>query len=297
MGESVSAYQDLKPLAQAYRENGDKVPDPATIEDDALRAQAQAVHAIIAGIKAGIRRDTPVVVWHAFTNAEFNVVAGYDDGTGEFMGWGPHNWNWQDAAYARAPQGRMVEAADIGGVPSAIVLAAAPTRLDTREAEAAALREAVRHARCQDPVFTIGAGADCWCMLEGIAAYTRWASDWENPGKVRTLGDSYCIAVYSMTHGTAGPFLRRIASGYADATEELEQAAASFDAEAKLLEEGRSLLGWNTPEGPDPERNREAAALLAEARDRYAGGIAAIERALEKTQGGKPCRSQTSSAR
>lgn len=62
MGESASGHQDLKPLAEAYRKNGNKAPDTAAIEDGAVRAQAQHVHAIIDRIKAKIRLGIPVMV-------------------------------------------------------------------------------------------------------------------------------------------------------------------------------------------------------------------------------------------
>ena len=39
-------------------------------------------------------------------------------------------------------------------------------------------------------------------------------------------------------------------------------------------------IGWKTPEGPDPERNEQAATLLAEASGHYAKGIEEIEAAL-----------------
>jgi len=63
----------------------------------------------------------------------------------------------------------------------------------------------------------------------------------------------------------------------------LERAAHSFEAESAVLARCRKLIGWSAPEGPDPERNREASALLAEARNHYASGIAALEQALVPT--------------
>jgi len=41
------------------------------------------------------------------------------------------------------------------------------------------------------------------------------------------------------------------------------------------------LIGWNTPEGPDADRNAKVAKLLKQARDNYANAINEIEQALK----------------
>jgi hypothetical protein len=95
---------------------------------------------------------------------------------------------------------------------------------------------------------------------------------------VRQLGSTHSAR---QTHAMASGFLREIAPRHEKAKAELERAAACFQAEAEVLEKGRDLLWWSAPEGPDAERNKKATELLAQARDHYAAGIAAIEKALE----------------
>ena len=48
-----------------------------------------------------------------------------------------------------------------------------------------------------------------------------------------------------------------------------------------MLDQGADLLWWNSPQGPDPERNAKAVGLLTEARKNYANGMGEIEKALE----------------
>jgi len=62
----------------------------------------------------------------------------------------------------------------------------------------------------------------------------------------------------------------------------LLKASRHFATEADILNKGESLLWWRSPEGPDPERNQQAATLLDQAYTSYRGGIEAIEQAIEK---------------
>ena len=278
MREAADSWRNLQPLAEAYRANGNVVPAPERLEDSALARQARLVHGIIDSVKASIRRGVPAIVWHAFTNAEYDVVTGYDDDTGEFLGWGSFG-RPEDGAYGRASQGRMVETAFFGGLPNAILLSAPAGAFDAPAAEVAALRAAVAHARSQENVDRVE-GED-WCMLQGLACYGRWSQDWASPDKKREMGDAYCYGIYSSTHAAAGPFLRQITPRHPAAMEQLEAAAAHFEAEARALAQGRDLIWWTAPEEADPERSAAASLLLSQARDHYADGIAALERALE----------------
>jgi hypothetical protein len=117
-------------------------------------------------------------------------------------------------------------------------------------------------------------------MLEGIAAYQRWAADFKKPEKKREAGDAYCWGIYSQTHATAGPFLREIASRYPKAATHLTAAATYFEDESRMLGSGGSLLHWGSPEGPDAARNTAAAGLLEACAGLYANGIAELEKAL-----------------
>ena len=278
MRQTADTWQSLQGLAEAYRANGHVVPDPDGLEDPALAAQARAVHAIIDSIKTSVRRGTPAIVWHAFTNAEYDVVTGYDDDTGEFLGWGSFG-RPEDGEYGRAPQGRMVETAFFGGLPNTLLLSGPTSAFDATAAEIAALRAAVAHGRSQENVDR--AEGEDWCMLQGLACYSRWADEWASPDKKREMGDAYCFGIYSSTHAAAAPFLRQIAPRHPAASQLLIEAAGHFEAEAQTLSEGRDLLWWSSPEDTDPERSAAASALLSKARDHYADGIATLERALE----------------
>jgi hypothetical protein len=117
-------------------------------------------------------------------------------------------------------------------------------------------------------------------MLEGLMCYDRWIDDWGKADKKRGNGDSYCLGIYRSTHRAGSDFLSEIAPGYPGASDNLTRASEHFAAEADVLDRCDPVFGWKTPEGPDPDRNDKATALLVEARDHYAKGIAEIEAAL-----------------
>jgi hypothetical protein len=142
------------------------------------------------------------------------------------------------------------------------------------------LEKAIEHAHSEKNVDKLG--GENWVFLHGIACYNRWADDWKSPEKKRGAGDSYCFGVYSDTHKLAAGFLREIALKHKKAEKELLSAAECFEAESEVLEKARDILWWTAPQEPDPERNKQAAAILAQARDSYADGIAALERAVKK---------------
>jgi len=279
MRNTVDDYGELKDLADAFMKNGNALPKPDSLADSRLQEQARQVREIIGQIKASIRRGIPAIVWHAFTNAEFDVVTGYDDSTGEFLGWGSYN-NPEDGSYARAPQGRMVTTAYVGGLPEAILLSATAEEPDARSAELQALTRAIKHAHSKKNVDRLG--SEEWVFLHGTACYSRWADDWKKPEKRRGAGDSYCFGVYSATHKLAAGFLREIAPKHKRAEKELLHAADFFEAESEVLEKARDILWWTAPQEPDPERNTQAAAILGQARDSYVNGIAALERAVKQ---------------
>ena len=120
-------------------------------------------------------------------------------------------------------------------------------------------------------------------MLEGLLCYDRWVDEFaSDPERKRGTGDSYCLGVYRSTHKRAGEYLREIAPRYPEAAEHLTEAAKHFTAEGNTLDVACSLLGWESPEGPDPERNAKVATILSTARDSYRRGIECVEAALPK---------------
>jgi hypothetical protein len=240
---------------------------------DELKTQTRQV---VARVKQEVDAGRAALVFHAFTNAEFDVVYGYDIEKKQFLGRGSYAGN--DKPFAEADEGRMATCGGICDPLGAILIGRKTGTFDARKAELAALAEAVRHARSQKNLDKLG--GEKWVMLQGLACYDRWVRDFQKPDKKREVGDAYCYGVYHSTHRAAAAFLREIAPRYPKGAEHLRRAAGHFEAEANTLDQGEKLLWWNSPEGPDPKRNAEAAEILKQARDAYAAGIAAIEQAL-----------------
>ena len=242
------------------------------------------VHEVVVRVKDEIRAGRPVLVWHAFTNAEWDVVCGFDEENHQLLGRGSYKGLEE---YAAAEETRTIRCRHICPPLGAILIGERTGTFDAREAELAALREAVRHARSTKNQEQLG--GDKWVFLEGLLCYDRWVNDFRNDSeKTRGAGDAYCYGIYLSTHRAASDFLREIAPRYPEASEYLERAAEHFKAEADVLDEGAHLLWWKSPEGPDPERNAKAAELLSKAREHYARGIEEIEGALQVIEASAP---------
>lgn len=227
--------------------------------------------------KAELRAGHPVLVWHAFTNAEWDVVAGFDDETGDFLGRGSYA-GCDD--YARQPQGRTITCGDICP-PWGMVLIREPkaTEPDLRELELRALREAARHAHTPAPEPKPDGS---WAFHSGLACYDRWVREWaEDPARKRGSGDSYCLAIYRSTHRAGAGFLREIAPKYPPAAAILQQAGHHMEAEADALDRCEPLLGWSAPGDPDAEDRQRIAECLAAGRGAYARAIGLISDAAE----------------
>jgi hypothetical protein len=239
---------------------------------------------VVERVKEDVRAGRPVPVWHAFTFAEWDLVCGTDDETEEFLGVCTYGGN--AGAYKRAAQTRMQEAATICPAYGALIIGEKTGEFDAREAELAAIEEAIRHAHApRDPFLQHVADRQIpWRFREGLACYDAWAQKYRvTPDIVPNgPGDRYPMGVYSSTRGAAGPFLREIAPNYPDAQGELLRAAEHFDADAAALQTIRTeALGWNVEwKEPDPARAARVVELLSQARDAYAAGISALESAL-----------------
>jgi hypothetical protein len=279
LGEAAGqhhAYEALIPLAKAYEVNDKTLPPVESFDDSYIREACKKVNAIIASVKDEIRAGRVTVLWHAFTTAEFDVVAGFDDDKGTFLGRGSYAGMGEE--YAEAPQARMVTTAHFGGVPQVFLIGEQVRGFDTRSAEISALKTAVEHAHSQKNVDRLG-GED-WVMLQGLACYDRWIDDFRDPECKRGMGDAYCYGIYRSTHRAAAGFLREIAPKYPGAQALLEDAALQFEKEADTLDSEPNLLGWGGPDGPDTERNEKVVEWLSQARNHYAAGIDIITKAL-----------------
>ncbi len=266
----------VKDLADALQANGKVLPDAATLATPALRELRTELLALIAAVKDEVRAGRPAIVWHAFTNAEYDVVVGFDDAKGIFLGRGSYAGN--GAELATAPQTRTLTAVEVGGPPGAILVGAKQGTFDARKAEIAALQEAVRHAHSSKNQEKVG--KEPWVMLEGLAAYDQWLRHFGDPAAKRGLGDAYCYGIYRTTHRAAAGFLREIAPQHPAAQAQLAAAARHFQAEAEALQGAEGLLGWGSPEGPDAARNERVVQILTRARAEYAAGIEQIGKAL-----------------
>ncbi len=244
--------------------------------------------AVLARIKAEIRAGHPVLVWNAFTTAEFNVVCGFDEEKHELIGRG--SYLGLDG-YAAAPEGRVAEH-DVAPAIGAILIGEKTGTFDTRKAEIAALKEAVAHAR--------GSSATLTCLPTGLACYDYWIAAYRNRGLLvsaktrdgkqdlgwvaaQTPNDFYPLSILPSTRQAAADFLREIAPKYPQAKAHLEMAAEHFARESAALEAARTVLGDRRKDLTDDQCVR-AAGYLSQARAMYLLAIEEIERALRKVE-------------
>lgn len=224
-------------------------------------------------VRNEIDNGRPVLVWHAFTNAEWDVVCGYDEEKSAFLGRGSYR-GFDD--FVSEPWNRAAEAVNICPAFGAILISEKTAAFDEYAAEVASLKEAVRHGRDMREPEPDGK----WTMYQGIQCYRKWAYDFSKQGKDRGAGDAYCFGIYSATHNAAADFLSEIAGRYDRASDLLLKAAALFEKEATILKGAESLLWWDSPWGVNEERSSKAAPILKQCADAYEGAIACLEKAL-----------------
>jgi len=251
------------------------LPDEAAITDPELKGLRRRLQDLIERTKDEVRQGRPVVFWNAFTMAEYDVVCGFDNEKKVLTGRGSYAGNGK--TYAVAPETKAIATALVGGCPTAILIGEKKGEFDPRQAELAALKEAVRHARTVKEKGKRG-------LTQGLECYDGWIRAFQKPDYKRGIGDAYCYGIYRDTHRAASAFLREIAPRYPAARALLEKAAGHFLAEADALKGAESLLWWRSPAGPDAARNERAAKVLQKARDEYAAGIEAIEQALAQIE-------------
>ena len=238
------------------------------------------VDRVVARVKDEIRAGRPAIVWHAFTTAEWDVVCGYDDEQGQFLGRG--SYLGVDNGYASAEQRRTATCGAICSQLGAILVGDKTGKYDARGSEVAALREAVAHAHAITNVDRLG--GEQWVMLYGLSCYDRWIRDFQSdPPRLPDMGDRYCFGVYRSTHRAASEFMLELADKYPEVKTSLRRAARHFVAEADALNGAAEMLfpGWRLPDRADAELNVLVAGHLAHARDHYAQAIGEIEAALQ----------------
>jgi hypothetical protein len=267
--------QDL-PRKLAYEAEWVKLPT------DSRAASSAALPALLARVKDEIRAGRPVILWHAFTNAEWDVVCGFDEATDEFIGRGSYAGLGD---FARAPQERTRTSWDICPPLGAVFIGARTGTPDLRELELSALEEAIHH--CHFPVDEdlkqAGDEPLEWRFREGKPAYDAWVHGWRvKPDKTPDAGDRYCLGVYRSTHRAAAGFLGGIAARYPEAQGHFGLAARLFAEEAEALDTCYDDLcgGWEGWQQPDRAMGQRMAQLLLTARQRYGGAMKEVERGL-----------------
>lgn len=224
---------------------------------------------MIAGVKEHINKGKPALVWNAFTNAEWDVVCGYDEEAKQFIGRGSYLGRDE---YHRDAFERAVNC-EVAPAFGAILIHEKKTELQARDAEIKSLEAAVKHARQEaDPEEEVG---------EGIAFYKRWADEYAHENKERGVADAYCYDVYSSVRKAAVLYLREVGSKYGGGIlENLQYAAMNFEKETELLAGARPYLSWDSPWGVDEERSKMVAPILYEAAECYEKAIGYLEKAL-----------------
>lgn len=233
-------------------------------------ADAQENEKMIEAVKRQIDSGKPALVWHALTNAEWDVVCGYDEENKQFIGRGTYRGtdgydreNWDRAANC-----------DVCPPLGAIIIGDKVSALDERKAETDSLQEAVRHARTTVPIKD---------SIEGIQFYRKWAEEYSQPGKDKGLADAYCHGVYLSARTAVVGYLREIAPKYSgEARSLLLKAADWFGHETEQLTQAGHYISWNSPWGVDEERSKNTAPILKEAAGYYEKAIECIEQALNE---------------
>ena len=228
---------------------------------------------MIEAVKKHIDSGRPALVWHAFTDAEWDVVCGYDNDSKVFIGRGTYKGKDD---FAIAPWDRT-KSSDLVNI-HAILINKKVSELSNREAEINSLKNAVKHARKEAD---LGSGKNEFYKLEGIQSYRKWVDIYSHEGADRGVADAYCMDVYSSVRKAAVKYLHEIADKYdARVSEQLKKAADFFAAEANALSAAKPYLTWSSPWGVDEERSRKTAPILAQAADCYEKAIEHLEAAL-----------------
>lgn len=239
---------------------------------------------VIARVKEDIDEGRPALVWNAFTVAEWDVVCGYDEADGTFLGRGSYAGLTD---HARAPQERTLTGCVGYPALGAIFIGERKGEFRSHEVDRDTLARAVQHAhttedRIAGEDWRAGVAGE-WRFRRGLGCYEWWiGSLLAQPARRPNVGDRYCLATYQSTHGAAGDYCRELAAKHVGASADLLAAADLFSAEADSLGRCFRLLfpGRAMPVEIDAARNREAAELLTAAMGSYDQAIQAVQRAL-----------------
>jgi len=221
---------------------------------------------MIESVRKSIDEGKPVLVWHAFTLEEWDVVCGYDDEAKHFIGRGTHKGN-DDYAREQWGHAKTSNVHAFGAVAAVRKIA----ELNQREAEIRSLVSAVKHARTKSDE-----------RNDGIEFYYKWADEYSREGRDKGVADEYCYIVYSSVRKAAVKYLREIAYKFGGgALENMQYAANCFEKESAELDKAWPYLGVGSAWGVDEERSQSLAPILKAAAEHYEKGIEYIEKALQ----------------
>ncbi len=240
---------------------------------------ARDVPLLIMRIKEDVQAGCPVLVWHAFTYAEWDVVCGFNDELKTFYGRGSY-FGLDD--YAVADEGRTATCLDICPALGAIFISDKTGQFDARAAEISSLQKALEHAYSTRNKEKLGDKE--WVFLEGLACYDRWLEAFMDPKYLPNMGDRYCFNVYRSTHHAAADYLHELSQKYPKADESLEASAVHFDMESAGLNSCTEMLFPNgeLPTSASIDHNKNAVDWLISARSHYARAMDGIAQALDE---------------
>jgi hypothetical protein len=266
-------------LARAFGYEADWIDIGAPYGDPGNRAAASAqeqekrLQTALFRIKSEIRAERPALLVQAFTNWEFDVVCGFDEGKHELYGRGSYT-AMRVPEYTHADELHALGATDIGGGPYAVLIRGKTGTFDAKAAELAALRGAVAHAN------TRAAGKG---LPMGLECYDLWIDQYRHQGShmapTGLPGDGYPLSILPSTRRAASQFTAELAAKYPQAKANLESAAEDFAAESEALAAAQKLRESIIGEGTS-EQCARMAGLLSRARAMYALAIDEIARAL-----------------
>lgn len=239
------------------------------VDQDGNSINESMINAVRNHIDAG----RPALVWHAFTNAEWDVVCGYDEEQEQFIGRGSYAGldDYERASWLRP------STSDIYPF-GAVVIGERKNKLNERQAEIESLKEAVKHARTVNPPDNGG-------VMEGIEFYKFWADDYANGTREREVADAYCHDIYSASRRTAAVYLNEIAPNFNEkAAEKLREAGEWFNKESSELDKASPYLSWGSPWGYDSDRSKAVAPIISDAAIYYENAIVCIEEALAEIE-------------
>jgi len=240
--------------------------------------------AMFEAVVKSIDRGVPAISFGIIGPPEAGVVAGYDREGQVLYGWSyfqeqkEHYYekdDWFETMDRHAGKGLIVIGAKL------------PARPDEREILVPTLRWAIDLERTAQrdalPEHVAGlAACDAWAdALEVDADYP--ADDPQVLGtRVMIYGDQLCML--EERHSAAG-YLRQMAAAAPEAAEQLEEAAALYDA---VADQSAGMWPWGYSMGADaqqgladPEARRTFAAKVRVAREKEGQATAYLERALE----------------